>query len=277
MSRWSKGKGDRYFLRFPNTLECFVSRVGEVNGVFHDVSKNDWSYTVSIHGHDPNSLPHKPTWVVYPLLHGFTPTADEAMDVCEAWLIDAVNQWGEKMTYSEDEVTKIKKSEAAKKFRKELAVFVLFSVAFVFVLLCTAVMFASTLPTSDQQASLNPTSTPIVVTATPTAAPVIIVATPTAVYNEYQAHLPDAPLQTVLIIGERELVGRVGYLQHDGADWRYFPYCTAVLSCRWPMQPPNETYSIFVEYGGRMTYIQADPLDVAVEVYPWLVVEEALP
>lgn len=113
------------------------------------------------------------------------------------------------------------------------------------------------------------------VVVAPTA--VVITATPTAVGNGYQAPLPDVPWQSVLLVGERELVGRVGFVQHDGTEWRHYPYCTAVVACRWPMQPPNDTFRIFVEYGGAMNYIEADPLDPAVDVTLWEVRREVLP
>lgn len=185
-------------------------------------------------------------------------------------------------TYSADEAKTIKKLKRQEKRRRlwgKLRVLV-YSAGIVLVLVASiAVGFANE---GTPVAVATPTA--VVVTATPSPAPVFVMvtATPTAApdsppLNSYQAHLPDVPLQTVVLIGDVAHIGRVGYMQHDGAEWRYYPYCTAVPVCQWPMQPPNPTYRIFVEYGGMMNYYEADPLDPAVDVKLWLVVREELP
>jgi hypothetical protein len=100
----------------------------------------------------------------------------------------------------------------------------------------------------------------IVLTATPTAAP-------------QQAAVPAGPTQSVTLQGDAGLVGRVGFVYHNGAEWVHEPWCTAVLTCRWPMQPPNETYKIWVEYGSRSFYMAADPLAPVVPAPLFLVGE----
>lgn len=182
-------------------------------------------------------------------------------------------------TYSADEAKTIKKLKRRENRRRLLgkAEWVVFPIIGAVLGLGLVLMIASIVEG-------RPDTTAVVVTATPSPAPVFVVvtATPTAApdsppLNSYQAHLPDAPLQTVVLIGDVAHIGRVGYMQHDGDEWRYYPYCTAVPVCQWPMQPPNPTYRIFVEYGGMMNYYEADPLDPAVDVKLWLVVREELP
>jgi hypothetical protein len=158
-----------------------------------------------------------------------------------------------------DEATKIKKLKEKGRFRPWqwlglIVVIVLFLLYVVF------------WPQVSQE---EPKPQTVVVTATPTA-----VVTPV---SAYQPSLPSGPVQTVIFDADPALVGRVGYAVYSGNEWQHTPYCTAVNTCSWLMQPPNDTFHIWLEYNGREIYKQADPLDPALLVPVFVTVEEVLP
>lgn len=94
----------------------------------------------------------------------------------------------------------------------------------------------------------------------------------------YQARLPDGPVQALAFdVDDPTRIGRIGYVVHDGDGWRHYPYCIGRPFCRIPMQPPDPTYRVWVEYAGDTYYIEVDPLST-VEYLPLLtVVTEVLP